>query len=149
MFGSKDKENKSVETNALLSHSHNSLVKGTIVEGKVTSQNDIRIDGTIKGALECNAKLVVGPVGVIEGEISCKNAVIMGRIEGNISVKEMLKLEKTASVTGEIVTSKFIVAAGAVFNGTCKMGKHEANVSIVKKGKGAQQKVAQLKKEAI
>jgi len=90
MFKSKDQ--KPVPTADGITHSHNSLVKGTTVEGKVKSQSDIRIDGSIKGSLDCQAKVVIGPSGYIEGEITCKSAVIMGQLEGNIIVTESLKL---------------------------------------------------------
>ncbi|MEM7101600.1 MAG: polymer-forming cytoskeletal protein [Bacteroidota bacterium] len=131
----------------VLNHSHNSLVKGTVVDGKVKSKSDIRIDGSIKGSLDCQAKVVIGPSGYIEGQISCKNAVILGRVEGNITVSETLKLEKSAHVNGEITTMKFIVAPGAVFNGQCKMGKQESNVSA--NSRKSTQKVTPLQKEAI
>ena len=66
MFGSK----KAVETNnnaltAPNSMALNSLVKGTIVEGTVSSESDIRIDGNIKGTLTCKAKVIVGPTGCL------------------------------------------------------------------------------------
>ncbi|MEM6723591.1 MAG: polymer-forming cytoskeletal protein [Bacteroidota bacterium] len=153
MFKSKDQ--KPVPTAAGMTHSHNSLVKGTTVEGKVKSKSDIRIDGSIKGSLDCQAKVVIGPTGYIEGEITCKNAVIMGQLEGNITVTESLKLENTAKVNGEITTTKFIVAPGAVFNGTCKMGKQERNgaTGTIRKGttklNSGNANITPINKEAI
>ncbi|NJL74160.1 MAG: polymer-forming cytoskeletal protein [Saprospiraceae bacterium] len=43
------------------SHALNSLVHGTRVEGTISSDSDIRIDGAIKGKLTCKAKVIIGP----------------------------------------------------------------------------------------
>ncbi len=119
------------------SHSLNSLVKGTIVEGTVNSESDIRIDGTIKGSLTCSAKVIIGPLGVVEGEVRCKNAVIEGKFEGNLSVGELLNVRETATVIGDVKTNKLIVQSGAVFNVACQMGAHQSNNGSLDSSKAA------------
>ncbi len=114
-------------TNAL-----NSLVKGTVIEGKINSESDLRIDGTIKGELVCKAKVIIGPTGYVQGEIKCANAIIEGRMEGTIHVSELLNVKETADVSGEIYTNKLIVQAGAIFNVGCRMGTQHSNGSTTK-----------------
>lgn len=124
MFGSKKKENptsKSVLPSST-SNSLNSLVKGTKVEGTVSSESDIRIDGTIIGTLTCKAKVIIGPSGVVEGDVKCENAVIEGRFEGNLDVAQLLTIKETAQVNGDVKTNKLLVQSGAVFNVSCRMG---------------------------
>jgi cytoskeletal protein CcmA (bactofilin family) len=124
MFNSKKEVTQSkksiIPTTA--SHSLNTLVKGTIVEGTVKSESDIRIDGIIKGSLNCNAKVIIGPSGYIEGEVKCANAVIEGKFEGSLQVSELLNVRENAKVSGDVRTNKLIVQSGAVFNVDCKMG---------------------------
>lgn len=103
-------------------HSLNSIVQGTAVDGTVRAQSDIRVDGTIKGKLFCDAKVIIGPTGHVEGEIRCQNAVIEGKFEGILEVKELLNVRETATINGDVSTSKLIVQPGGVFNVTCKMG---------------------------
>ena len=100
----------------------NALLNGTQVIGKIFAENDIRIDGTVKGDVFCNARVVIGPTGVIEGSITCQNARIEGKFDGTLVVKEMLDLRASAQVSGDITTDKLTVEAGAIFNVTCKMG---------------------------
>jgi len=102
--------------------SHNSLVQGTLVEGTIQSENDFRVDGTIKGELHCKAKVIIGPSGKVEGEIKCNNAVIEGEFEGQIEVHDLLNVRKTAKVSGEVKTKKLIVEPGGLFNVSCVMG---------------------------
>ncbi len=109
------------------SHSLNTLVKGTVVEGTVKSESDIRIDGIIKGSLNCNAKVIIGPSGFVEGEVKCANAVIEGKFEGSIQVSELLNIRESAKVSGDVRTNKLIVQSGAEFNVDCKMGAAEFN----------------------
>lgn len=108
------------------SHQLNSLVKETRIEGKISSESDIRIDGFLKGTLDCKAKVIVGPTGHISGEVTCQNAVIEGKFDGIITVGDVLNVRETAHVTGEVTTQKLIVQSGAIFNVSCSMGGERA-----------------------
>lgn len=128
MFGSKKKETKNTGTSSTSpgSHSLNTLVHGTVVEGAIKADSDIRIDGVIKGSLNCKAKVIIGPTGHIEGEIRCVNAVIEGKFDGNLQVSELLNIREKAIVNGDVKTNQLIVQSGAVFNVTCVMGNQGA-----------------------
>jgi cytoskeletal protein CcmA (bactofilin family) len=127
MFGNKEtkKEQPAKKMNTSSTSSSNSinaLVSGTTIEGKVKASNDFRIDGTLIGTLECKGKVIIGPSGVVDGEINCINALIEGKFDGNLRVKELLSVKDSAKITGEIVTDKLLVQSGAVFNVKCQMG---------------------------
>lgn len=125
MFGGNNKkENTNTKSSSTPTTSSglNSLVKGTVVEGTVKSESDIRIDGTIKGKLICDAKVIIGPTGYVEGEIRCQNAVVEGKFEGTLEVSALLNVRESAVVSGEVSTEKLIVQSGATFNVTCSMG---------------------------
>lgn len=130
MFGS-NKKKETAKTNTIMpssaSHSLNSLVEGTNVEGTIQSQSDIRVDGTIKGTLTCSAKVIIGPNGFIDGEIKCKNAVIEGRFQGNLKVQELLNIRETASVSGEVSYGKLNVQSGAVVSGSYRVSGQDGN----------------------
>lgn len=134
MFSSKKKEaNTSSSKKSILpstSHSLNTIVNGTVIEGTIKSESDIRIDGIIKGSLSCNAKVIIGPTGLIEGEVRCQNAVIEGNFEGTLQVAELLNIRETAKVVGDVRTNKLIVQSGAVFSVSCQMGAAKSNGSM-------------------
>lgn len=141
MFGGNSNNKKeAVKPNgAPATHSLNSLVQGTLVEGTVTSESDIRIDGAIKGKLICNAKVIIGPAGSIEGEIKCKNAVIEGKFQGTLEVAELLNIRENANVSGDVRTNKLIVQSGAVFSVNCTMGGVKLNNNPIPLNKDGQQ----------
>ncbi|MEO1258118.1 MAG: polymer-forming cytoskeletal protein [Bacteroidota bacterium] len=133
MFGSnkpKKEEGKSTKLSTPSSNALNSLVQGTFVEGKIKATNDIRIDGTIKGELFCDAKVIIGTSGVVEGTIKCQNAVIEGKFDGNLLVKDLLNIRETAKVTGDVSYGKLVVQSGAVISGSYKVGGEGSNGSL-------------------
>lgn len=123
MFNSK-KDNTEMSTNQRDSAPSgiNSLGSNTSIKGDLTAKADIRLDGELTGNLNCGGKLILGPKGKIKGEIICNNAVIEGKIEGVLKVKDHLHVKETAQIMGEISTSKLTVQSGAVFNVKCDMG---------------------------
>ena len=99
----------------------NIITKGTVIKGDVTSTGDFRLDGTLEGNIQLNGKLVVGDTGIVNGNILCMNANIIGTVNGNLSVKELLSLHATARVKGDILINKLSIEPGAVFTGKCCM----------------------------
>ena len=100
----------------------NSLGNGTKVVGDLTAQNDIRIDGELEGNLNCNGKVILGPKGIIKGNVICQSAVVEGSINGTVKVKDILQVKESAKIVGEITTEKLMVQPGAIFNVKCEMG---------------------------
>ena len=100
----------------------NRIVEGTIIEGDIKSDSNIRIDGYVKGTISVKGRLVLGPTGKIDGNIFCKNADLEGKLNGVIEVDELLSLKSSAKLQGEISTNKLSIEPGAIFSGNCKMG---------------------------
>ena len=100
---------------------YNALAPGTLVKGSIHAEEDLRIDGKVEGRIECAGKVVIGPQGEIQGDIHCANVDIIGRVTGNLVIKEVLSIKTTGAFTGDLITSSLEIEAGAVFNGTCKM----------------------------
>jgi cytoskeletal protein CcmA (bactofilin family) len=122
VFSSKSKSDEKSSAAAFPSpNAFNTLALGTVIEGNVKSSSDIRVDGSIYGNLTCDAKVIIGPGGMIEGDVTCASAHIEGKYKGKLIVGDMLNIRENAVITGDIVTQKLIVQAGATFNGTCVM----------------------------
>lgn len=125
MFGSKKKTTETQTTRREIHSTHNRIGQGTKVEGEITCEGDIRIEGELFGYLTSKAKVVVGPTGYIKGDIVCENADISGKIEGTIRVKEVLYMKSTANIEGNMTMQTLVVDAGAVMNGKCNTEKNE------------------------
>ncbi len=110
---------------------------GTTLKGDIKSNNDLRIDGTVIGNINCNAKIIIGTSGVVEGDITGNQADIVGKVSGNIRAKELLQLRGESAVTGNIYAGKLQIEPTATFNGQCHMG-----ANIVEISKNEQQAIA-------
>jgi len=106
----------------------NTIAQDTKIKGNIESDGDIRIDGILVGDLDCKGRVVVGTDSRIDGTIRCTSAEIMGYVKGEISVKDLLSLKGTASITGNLTMGKLSVEPGARFVGHCKMINEEKQV---------------------
>ncbi len=100
----------------------NRIVEGTTIEGNISSESNIRIDGFVKGVISTKGRLVVGVSGSISGDVICQNAEIEGKVNGSMKVGELLSLKSTSKIEGEVTTGKLSVEPGAVFAVKCSMG---------------------------
>lgn len=98
---------------------------GTEINGKIQASGDIRIDGTLIGSLVSAGKVVIGSTGKLEGDISCLNADISGKVTATMQITELLTLQSSAVLTGNIVTGKLAIEPGALFSGECKMSNQD------------------------
>ena len=106
---------------------------GTIITGDIQSKGDIRVDGTLKGSINTEGKVVLGANGTIEGDVICQDADISGTINAKITVSKLLSLKATARLNGDIVTSKLSIEPGATFTGSCSMGAVIKDIKNVEK----------------
>ncbi len=110
----------------------NLIGAGTVIEGNVTSNGDIRVDGTLNGNLNTKGKVIVGESGKINGEVNCKNFEVEGSIEGKVFISELLSLRAKSRLMGEITANKLAIEPGAVFSGKCDMsGSNTPNVGTI------------------
>ena len=103
-------------------HVVNQVKSGTYIEGVIKASGDIRIDGTLKGSLQTEGKLVIGTSGQIDGDITCQSAEIHGVVNGKITVNELLSLKSSCKLLGDIVIGRLAIEPGAQFSGSCVMG---------------------------
>ena len=95
---------------------------GTSLKGDISSNSDLRIDGTVIGNINSSAKIVIGANGVVEGDIFGNQADIVGKVSGNVRTKELLQLRGESIVSGNLYAGKLQVEPTATFNGQCHMG---------------------------
>jgi cytoskeletal protein CcmA (bactofilin family) len=105
----------------------NTFAQDTKIIGNIESDGDIRMDGALEGKLNCKGRVVIGPEAQIKGTIFARNAEILGNVDGEITVIDLLTLKATAVITGDLIMGKFSVEPGARFTGNCKMNGSETS----------------------
>ena len=118
MFSNKPETMKKTDLTTAI----NMIGVGTIINGDIQSKGDIRVDGTLKGSVATEGKVVLGDEGIIEGDVICRDADISGVINAKLTATQLLSLKATAKLNGDIVTNKLSIEPGATFTGSCSMG---------------------------
>jgi cytoskeletal protein CcmA (bactofilin family) len=90
-------------------------------EGTLSSRESLRIDGTVKGRIDCKDTVIIGQEGKVEGNIDAENVFIAGELKGNAKARDCLEISKGGKVFGDISTAKLVVAEGVIFDGSCHM----------------------------
>ena len=129
MFTNNNETMKKSEPKAVI----NMIGAGTAIAGDVISKGDIRVDGTLKGSVITEGKVVLGKEGVIEGDVECSTADISGMIKAKITVSQLLLLKTSAKLNGDITTNKLSIEPGAEFTGSCSMGAVIKEIKHVEK----------------
>lgn len=120
------------KSNEMENHTINLIGTGTMIDGNVVSNGDIRIDGSLKGNLSTKGKVIVGDTGKVSGEVNCKNFEVEGSVDGKVFVSELLSLRAKSKILGDITTSKLAIEPGAVFTGKCDMSGSNPNLNASK-----------------
>lgn len=123
MLGKNSGKNTAVDPGSV-----NLIGNGTKIIGDITSNGDFRIDGNLVGNLITSGKFVLGPNGIVEGNVTSANADLSGEVKGTVNVSDMLSLKASARINGDIVTGKLAIEPGAMFTGTCNMGAKVKNM---------------------
>jgi cytoskeletal protein CcmA (bactofilin family) len=95
---------------------------GVFIEGKVTSNGNVRIDGKLNGDISAEGNVTVGEVGEVNGEIKAEVINIGGVVNGTVTAREKLVLEAKSNLKGDLVTKILVIEAGAMFDGKSSMG---------------------------
>ena len=98
------------------------ISSGVVIDGKVSSNGNVRIDGIVKGDLKADGNVTVGESGEINGEINAEVVTVGGKVTGTVLGKEKIVLESRGDVNGDIFTKILVVEEGAKFDGKSKMG---------------------------
>ena len=102
---------------------------GVVIEGKISSTGDVRIDGNVKGDIKANGNVTVGESGEVDGQINADVITLGGKVTGSINAKDKLVLESKAALKGDIITKILVVEAGAKFDGKSSMGENKESFS--------------------
>jgi len=96
--------------------------RGSVSEGRFRIETGVRVDGVLKGELVSSGTLIVGESGVIEADVRVREALVSGRIVGDLEAEEKVHLQSQATFIGKIKTRMLIVEEGAIFKAECDAG---------------------------
>jgi cytoskeletal protein CcmA (bactofilin family) len=95
MFGKK--ENSTIKT---------LIAQGTQVDGDLTFDEGLRVDGEVHGAIHAKSDagtlLVISEGAVADGGIKADHVIINGTVKGPVEARELLELQPKARIEGDV-----------------------------------------------
>jgi cytoskeletal protein CcmA (bactofilin family) len=92
------------------------------IEGIIRANEDIVIEGTIKGTIEAKShQLTVGSKGKVEADVEAENVVISGRMVGNVMARGKVQITKSADFNGQIKAKRIAVEDGAYIKASIEL----------------------------
>jgi cytoskeletal protein CcmA (bactofilin family) len=114
-------------------HAQSFIDASLTIVGDLHSQGDVRIDGQIRGNVRC-AQLIVGKDAVVAGAVTVEEAIVRGKITGDICSPVVI-LQDTAHVEAGITYGLLAIDDGAFFEGVAhrrdNLPKEEAAASPI------------------
>ena len=92
--------------------------KALRVEGRIISNEDLTIDGSVEGSIELgDHSVTIGPGAVVKADLTAKTITISGAVTGMVRATERVDLREPGSVQGDIKAPRFVMAEGATVRG--------------------------------
>jgi cytoskeletal protein CcmA (bactofilin family) len=92
--------------------------QSVVIEGRITSSQDLRIDGKVEGAIEVGDHLLtVGAGAAVKANLVARSILISGSVIGDVTATERLDLKATGSVEGDISAPRLVMVEGAFVKG--------------------------------
>ncbi|MGE0591884.1 MAG: polymer-forming cytoskeletal protein [Vicinamibacterales bacterium] len=110
------------------------------VNGEITSDEDLIIDGRVSGSvLARDAVVVVGESGHVEADVRSPRIQVLGTVNGSLGASERIELAASARVSGSLSANRVVIADGARFDGSVDMDRRTiaAKVAQYKEGSAA------------
>ena len=100
----------------------NTIIGSSIViDGEISGDEDLIVQGTVKGKINLKESLYVESSGVVEADIDIKNVEISGQVTGNIAASDKVELKSQCRMVGDIKAPRILIADGASFKGNVDM----------------------------
>src|SRR3970040_1855611 len=109
--------------------------QGVVVEGKITSAQDLRIDGKVEGTIEVgNHGLIIGASATVKADLAARTILICGAVIGNVTAAERVDVQATPPLEGDLTAPRLVMIDGALVKG--KVEARGTRVSKIRNADG-------------
>ncbi|MGB7265252.1 MAG: polymer-forming cytoskeletal protein [Terracidiphilus sp.] len=92
--------------------------KTIVICGEVKGSEDLVLDGRVEGTVSLGeSRLTVGPNADVAADLTAKDVLIMGRVQGNVVASGRVELRAGCNLQGDIRALRLAVEENAVFHG--------------------------------
>lgn len=93
----------------------------TALQGTITTDRDLRIEGRVSGAILCDGVLTISTGSEVDAEIDAADIIVAGTMSGKVRCRGRLEIRATGTVRGDVTTGSLIIVEGARYEGQIAM----------------------------
>ena len=92
--------------------------KTIVIRGEVKGSEDLILDGRVEGTVSlAENRLTIGPNADIAADLTAKDVLIMGHVQGNVVASGRVELRSGCNLQGDIRALRLAIEENAVFHG--------------------------------
>lgn len=95
--------------------------EGLTIEGELVSEEEIEIEGTVRGTVQSSESVVVAQGAIVEADVSGATVTIGGSVTGNVTSSDRVDLQAGGRLVGDLKAARLTIADGASFKGSVDM----------------------------
>ena len=101
------------------------------IKGEVIGHEDMQIDGKVEGPISLEGqRLTVGCSAQLSSEITAREVVVYGKVNGNLRTRDRVEIKKDGSVIGDIATARIHIEDGAYFKGRIEVERAKSPAPV-------------------
>lgn len=107
------------------------IANGVTIKGNIISQGSMRVDGFVDGKMDIKGDLIIGENGHVKGELQAENAMLAGKVEGSLIVRQRCLITETGLMMGDITCSVLSIEEGGTLHGASKMNYNKNSSDLL------------------
>ena len=88
------------------------ITQGVTIKGTVEGEGVVQVEGVVEGEFSMVGAVIVADTGVVRGPITADVVRVAGKVEGNVTAREHMRLEQSGTLIGDVATASLIVENG-------------------------------------
>jgi cytoskeletal protein CcmA (bactofilin family) len=98
------------------------------IEGKITSSQDIRIDGSVQGTIDVGGhEVVLGAGSEVKANLSARAVIVGGTVKGDVIATERIEIQSAGVLLGDVVAPRLVVRDGGLLRGKADIAGSRKN----------------------
>ena len=85
------------------------IAQGITFTGTIRGEGSVQVEGRLEGEIDLKGSVVVAAGGMVQGPITADAVRVAGDVQGSITAREHLCLERTGGIHGDVTTASLIV----------------------------------------
>jgi cytoskeletal protein CcmA (bactofilin family) len=107
-----------------------SIGRSLVIKGEISGSESLYIDGKVEGTINLHDnRVTIGRNGDVKANVNAKEVVVMGKLHGNVAVKDRVDIRAEGSLSGDVVAHRLSIEDGAYFKGSVDLKRSEQKLN--------------------